>query len=376
MTASSSTCFAELCKSLQDITGRKERERRLERSTARLEALFENSPDMINIHDTDGNIIDPNPRLCEKTGYDASELVEMKVWELDQRIDPDEARGIWERMAVGDRHRMEGVYTRRDGSTFPVEVHIRRLDLEGEERFVVISRDISERKARERELHRQNDRLEEFVSVVSHDLQNPLNVAAGRLELAQEACSSDHLDDAARALDRMDELIADLLRLARDGTRVNEIEPVALADVVDDCWRNVETAGATLDIETDLTIRADRGRLQHLLENLLQNAVEHGSTSSRTQSDDGAEHGGEAVAITVGTLDDERGFYVADDGPGIPKDSRDQVFESGYSTATDGTGFGLAIVEEVAEAHGWSIRAVESNAGGARFELTSVDVVD
>jgi PAS domain S-box-containing protein len=659
----------------QDITDRIERERRLERSTARLEALFENSPDMINVHDTAGNIIDPNPRLCERTGYDADELTEMKVWELDEVSDPETARQVWAEMEVGDRRRLDGMYRCRDGSTLPVEIHLQRLDLAGDERFVVISRDVSERMVRERELERyetivetiddvamvidpdrtvayinetgvryagtaaddivgqsivslasefvaeaggverferaldrafdatppvavperleldveaavgrvvleyqfspvfeageatavvvtmrdittrtereraleatkerldtvvsnvpvvlfaldadgtftlsegqgldalgwesgdvigesafdlyadnpavceaieraldgevisatqhiedrffetayqpivddgsvtgvigvatdvterrrrehdlqrQNERLEEFVGVVSHDLRTPLAVAEGRVRLARDETDSEHLDAAARALDRMEELIDDLLRLAREGERVNEIEPVPLAAVVEECWDTVETRGSTLRVETDLTIRADRGQLQHLLANLLQNSVEHGSTSPRSQAPednevsetpretgeagDSVEHGstssrsetddnevsktpradGEAVdsvehgstgsrsetdddvTITVGTIGGE-GFYVADDGPGIPRERRTDVFESGYSTVSDGTGFGLAIVAEVVEAHGWSIRVTESAAGGARFEVTGVDIVE
>jgi signal transduction histidine kinase len=225
-----------------------------------------------------------------------------------------------------------------------------------------VATDVTGRRERERKLERQNERLEEFVSLVSHDLQNPLNVAAGRLELADEECESDHLDAAARALDRMDELIADLLRLAREGERVNEIESVALADVVEECWHNVATGEAELVVETTRTIRADPGRLQHLLENLLRNAVEHGSTD------------GTSVTITVGDIDG--GFYVEDDGPGIPEAKRSRVFESGYSTSADGTGFGLAIVKEVAEAHEWSIRVTESADGGARFEITGVETDD
>ena len=60
------------------------------------------------------------------------------------------------------------------------------------------------------------------------------------------------------------------------------------------------------------------------------------------------------------------GFAVADDGPGIPADDRDRVFESGYTTG-DGTGLGLAIVKTIAEAHGWTVSVTESDAGGARF---------
>jgi len=79
------------------------------------------------------------------------------------------------------------------------------------------------------------------------------------------------------------------------------------------------------------------------------------------------------VSITVGELDG--GFYVEDDGPGIPEDERDSVFDAGYTTREDRTGFGLSIVKQVADAHARSIRVTEATNGGARFEITDVDVV-
>jgi PAS domain S-box len=130
--------------SLTDITDQIEYQHQLTQATARLEALFENSPDMINIHDMEGNITDPNPLLCEEMGYDEDELTDMKVWELDQEMNPHKAHTLWEGMNQGDRKRIEGVYQRRDGSELPVEVHIRYLYVDGEDRFMVISRDITE----------------------------------------------------------------------------------------------------------------------------------------------------------------------------------------------------------------------------------------
>ena len=78
--------------------------------------------------------------------------------------------------------------------------------------------------------------------------------------------------------------------------------------------------------------------------------------------------------INVGSLAD--GFYVADDGAGIPKGEREDVFEPGYSTTTDGTGFGLRIVKQIADAHGWDICVTDSENDGARFEITEVDTVE
>ena len=84
------------------------------------------------------------------------------------------------------------------------------------------------------------------------------------------------------------------------------------------------------------------------------------------------EHGGSDVALEVGALPDHRGFYVEDTGPGIPKEDQKQVLEPGYTTADDGTGFGLAIVKEIVEAHGWEIRVTDGTDGGACFEISGV----
>lgn len=205
-------------------------------------------------------------------------------------------------------------------------------------------------------LRTQNDRLEAFTSIVSHDLRNPLNVADGRVELLREQYDSTHLDAIDRALARMSELIDDLLTLAREGERVREPEPVDLGGLVRTCWQNVTTADAELVENCDRTILGDNSRLQQLVENLIGNAIEHGN---------------EGVIITVGELDE--GFYIEDDGPGIPQDTRDDVFEAGYSTSKEGTGFGLSIVKQVTEAHGWTIGVSEGSNGGARFELTGVE---
>ncbi len=127
---------------------------------SRLEVLFDQSPDMINVHDAKGRLLEANPRFLEETGYDEADLSEMRVWDLDQSISPESAVELWAEMDVGDRHQLEGTYRRKDGSTFPVEVHIRRLQLAGGGRFVVITRDITERKRAERERKRERDRLE------------------------------------------------------------------------------------------------------------------------------------------------------------------------------------------------------------------------
>jgi len=213
--------------------------------------------------------------------------------------------------------------------------------------------------ARERELERQNDRLDEFASIVSHDLRTPLSVAKGNLQRAREETSSEYHEEVGDALDRMERLIDDLLTLARRGDDVDDLEVVSLDTLVESCWGAVSSPSASLVVEADGLVYADRQRLRQLLENVLGNAVEHG---------------GPDVTIRVGWLGDEEGFFVADDGPGIPGGVGERVFESGYSAA-GGTGLGLAIVETIATAHGWEVTVTDSESGGARFDVRGVDVV-
>lgn len=595
---------------VQDVTERKERERRLQRSRERFRALFEESPDSIALHDAEGDVVDVNERLVENLGYSRDELLSMNVAEYEVAHDCEELRGIWKEMSNGARVKAEGVHQRKDGTTYPVEVWVNEIEIDGEERFLALGRNVSDRKTRERELRsfknavehaghaicltdedgtilyvnpafeeitgysseealgrnprilksgeheeefyedlwdtitsgevwkseivnerkdgehytvhqtiapienddgeierfvavnsditaqkeheellererdrfatlfeaipepavqarledegavvsdvneafsdvfgytaeeavgeiindlivpgdeeaearaiddtaregvqiarevrrgaedgvrdfllrtapvrddgdsteqfgvylditerkayeekleRKNEQLGEFANVVSHDLRNPLNVAMGRLELAREECGSEHLDAVERLHDRMEALIEDLLTVAKEGSEVTVTERVDLGEFFEDCWQNVDTADATLVTESNVAFRADRNRLKQLVENLLRNAVEHG---------------GEDVTVTVGDLDEDAGFYVADDGPGVPADEREQVFEFGFSTSDGGTGFGLHIAEQVAEAHGWEVRATESDDGGMRFEATGVEFVD
>jgi PAS domain S-box-containing protein len=232
---------------------------------------------------------------------------------------------------------------------------------------------------RERELEERNERLDEFASVVAHDLRNPLAVAAGMVQLATETDDAAYLERASAALDRMDRLVDDLLALARAGDALDEPEPVSLREAARAAWVSVETDGAALDIVGgeagsaggEATIRADEGRLAQLLENLFRNSVEHGSTDGERCAGDDGTRGAADVTVRVGAFDG--GFFVEDDGPGIPVDDRRRVLERGFTTDPTGTGFGLSIVADVADAHGWTTSVTESASGGARFEFRYPD---
>ncbi|WP_424015282.1 GAF domain-containing protein [Halorubrum xinjiangense] len=211
---------------------------------------------------------------------------------------------------------------------------------------------------RDAALQREIDRLEKFAGLVSHDLRNPLNVAAGRTNLARsltdDAAVLDELDRVEDAHDRMSQLIDDLLALARQGRTVDEIESVPLAEAAERAWRTVDTGDATLDVsDATAAVAADPERLRTLFENLFTNSVEHGSDTDAAD-----------LTVSVGALPD--GFFVADDGVGFDIDP-EEATEYGRSSASHRTGFGLAIVREIAAAHGWEL-SIDGD-DGARFEF-------
>jgi signal transduction histidine kinase len=215
-----------------------------------------------------------------------------------------------------------------------------RFEHEDEEYVLVIHVDITDRKLAELEVREQNERLETVAGVLSHDLRNPLNVALGRAEMAD----SEHAEAVIRSLERMEVIVEDALLLAAR-EQVEDTRRVELDDSADEAWRQVETADVDLSVAESVAIDAEPDLLAHVFENLFRNAVEHGARSVRV---------GEG----------ESGFYVEDDGTGIPPADRETVFDASYSTSQDGTGLGLAIVKQVVEAHGWTVSVTETPRNG------------
>lgn len=344
---------------LRDITEQR-------RTEKRFRALIENISDVITVVDEDGTVTYESPSVADVVGYRPDELVGTHIIDRvhpDDRADAQEAfLDLIER--PGEKQRFEYRVRHRDGSRRTFEGVATNPEDDVVDGIIIASRDVTERIERERELEQTNEKLEQFAGLVSHDLRNPLNVIAGRSELARETGETDHLDHLDQAVERMEEMIDDLLVLSRSGQTVDDANPVALAAIARAGWENVraDDADFALDLSEEVTVEADRGRLLHVFENLYRNSLEHGRRD-----------GAEPFRICVGTIEDSdtgrEGFYIEDTGTGIPEDERDDIFDHGYSTNSDGTGFGLSIVREVVTAHGWEIALTDGPAGGARFEI-------
>jgi PAS domain S-box-containing protein len=388
--------LAELLMShVTEVISRLDSQSALRESEEKYRTLVEGSHDAIFIH-SDEQFQFVNDRVTDLTGYSEAELVGAPVRKVVHEGDRERVRKLIERRERSEEtpHYQLRIRT-KDGDVRYIELSVQSIAYDGREAHLGSARDVTERRQRKQKVEHQNERLKEFTSVVSHDLRNPLNVAQGYLEIARQTGDEKYFEKIESALDRMDSLIEDLLTLARQGQGVSEPEPVDLDAVVRRAWSTVSTGTATLVSADGLgEIEADDGRLQELFENLFRNAVEHGSTSSRP-ADDAVQHAGEDVTVSVGMLGDGEtpcdevasrtdpedppaafgapGFYVADDGPGIPAEEREKVFEHGHTTADDGSGLGLSIVSSIADAHGWNVRACESETGGARFEVSTAE---
>lgn len=333
-----------------------------------LRGFIESSPDAIVIANPEtGKIVDVSQAAEEFFGYTQEELRSMDVIDLHPADEKERYRQIFqthfERQPAVVSQFDDGsplFAVTADGAKIPIEINSWTIEDTDSDQplFQGVFRDISERIRRQRELQHQNERLNEFASVVSHDIRNPLNVAQGRATLLDQECESEHIEPLQTALNRVEEIVEDTLTLARNGQHVDETEPVNLVNLLGSCWKVVDTASATLEFDDNITLRADPDRLQRIFENLFRNAIEHG---------------GENVTVRVGKADYQT-IYVEDDGSGIPEEERNAVLQAGHSSTADGTGLGLAIIQRLAEAHEWDFTLTESESGGARFEFSGVEI--
>lgn len=314
-------------------------------------ALIEHFPNgVLVLFDRDLTYRVVGPTVLPFSGREAAEMVGRSVKELFPESTVASLAPELRATIEGESRSFDIEY---DGRIHHLETQ--PIDLDGDRYGMLVTQDVSDERRLARELEATNERLDEFASMVSHDLRNPIAIGRGRLELFRETGDRTALDAVEEALERIDELTTDLTELARYGRGVGEREPVSIERVAREAWRMVDTKDADLRVE-DAELVGDPGQLQALFENLFRNAIGHG---------------GHDVTVHVGPLDG--GFYVEDTGRGIPPELHDDVFDHGFSTGYGGSGVGLTIVGRIAAAHDLAIELIEGSTGGARFEFRPVD---
>ncbi len=361
-----------------DITERKEREEELrkreqeiERAHEQLRQIVDLIPDPLFVKNIDDEVLLSNEANADLLGSTPDEVEgkpEPEIMPDVENYEQYRQRDI-EVIKTGNSTTFEEELSDSDGDTRIFKITRLPFKTSSTEEDAVLgyARDVTDLKEYEQELRetkrtleQSNEKLDQFAGIVSHDLRNPLNVIKSRAELLRSEAPAEHVEPIERNVERMETMIDDLLTLSRAGESVDDPEPVSLTTVVADSWMadSRDDIELEVDISDDVEVEADGDRLRNVFENLFRNASEHNDPP---------------VTIRVGTLSGETGsvsgFFIADNGAGIPESHREEVFEYGYTTNTDGTGFGLSIVEEIIEAHGWTISITESDAGGVRFEV-------
>lgn len=343
------------------------------------ENMVKNIDDYVVALDASGNVVDANPKTVEllatdsPIGMDVTEAFE-RYPRLGQRV------GAAEEGRVACNHDEDQQHfeltvspVRPNGNSMASDTRADGGVNDETLGHVTVIRDITDQVREEQELEsqrreleaqkqtlkRQNERLDKFASMLSHDIRNPLGVAEMYLDFARE--SGDQADIAAvnEAHERMEKMVQDLLTVARSDAVITETEWIPLVELIRTAWNTAETTGVTLELTVpdDVEIEVDPEAVQHVFENLFRNTADHNEPPLTV------------VVGTLGPTDEPTGLFVEDNGSGIPNDERENVFDHGYTTAESGTGFGLSIVAEFVDAHGWEINATSGRDGGARFEI-------
>ena len=329
--------LAELLASITKASlERAEREEELEMKSSAIESTM----DGIAITDNEGNYIYMNKAHAEMFGRSpeyfngknwSSLYPESEIKRIEKNIFPElQDQGSW----IG-----ETVGIHKDGSELIQEITLTMME---DGKLICTNRDVTEQRKSRIELEEKNRRLDEFNSIVSHDLRNPLNVAKGYLGLSMDSMNAEDLEKVENSLNRMENIIDELLAVSGDAENFQKVD-VVLSEVFMESLEMIEPE-VEYSIEEDLELEASKTGLVNIFDNLVSNSVDHN---------------GENVSVKIGALDN--GFYFTDDGS-LDADLQD-IVEHGFTTSDDGRGLGLSIVRRLANANDWNVELEKSEEG-------------
>jgi PAS domain S-box-containing protein len=345
--------------------------------------LMHDAAEMMLVNDMAGNIVEANQMSCEALGYSRQELLTLGVADLSEDYNPDSS--LWKRLLPGQTVTIDSEIKRKDGSTFPVEANLGRIDLAGTPHISALLHDVTEQRRAAEETRRALAEAEaasraktQFLSSMSHELRTPLNAILGYSQLLlidddDEPLSAERRDQIVQielSGRQLLSLIGDLLDLPKieSGDLAVDIEPVDVGEVV---GQAIETM-TPMAYDTNVTlaglaggatvpaVNADRNRLLQVLLNLLSNAIKYNR--------DGG-------SVSVACAESTEGLVrisVTDTGKGIAREHFENLFRpfdrlGAEASGIEGTGIGLSIARRLIELMGGEI-GVESDVGkGSTF---------
>lgn len=346
--------------------------RRAAQVEARLDTLLDRAGVGAFRSTLDGRLLEVNPAFLGILGL--TSLEQARELDLPELFFASGGRSqlISRLNESGELHQREVELRRADGRRIWVSVtETLLLDSDGEVVIDGLMYDVTERRRVASELRDQASDLEDFASVASHELQEPLRVAERYARLLEreagkrlEGEAKGSLEELLSAVSRMRGLINDLLALSRVSTHEGQLEECDANELVEralvDLKATVEDSGAHVTHDPLPTIVGDPSQLKQLLQNLVGNAIKF--RADRTPR----------VHITAREEGDEWVFSVGDNGIGIDRERREVIFQPfrRLHPKLPGTGIGLAIARRIVERHGGRIWAESEPGKGSEFSFT------
>ncbi|MHB8875287.1 MAG: ATP-binding protein [Myxococcaceae bacterium] len=338
--------------------------REVQATEVRYRRLFEGAQDPIFILDGGAKLVDANPAAVALLGYPRDELLEFRLDDPRLARKPDELRLHLEALQRDGSWRGEVDLLRNYGGEVPLEVRATSVDSPDGGGFVLIAREITERRALEK---MQRD----FIALVTHELRNPLSVVKGYAQLMQRTRAPNErgLSAVISQVNHMDRLVSDLLEASRIEAgrlelRRTRTDMVALVRACSDQAQAIARLHTVHVVAPEAPVMGewDRDRLEEVMQNLLTNAIKY--------SPDGGE-----ILVRVEEKEDGRVLVsVRDEGIGIPVDALPRLFRrffrvEGSSSVAKGLGLGLYVSRSLIEAHGGHIWAEPGDARGTIFSF-------
>jgi PAS domain S-box-containing protein len=358
----------------REMPERTEREQELRAREEKYRNLFEDTRDALMVLDRD-SFLDCNERTLELFGIDSVDaFLDYSPWELSPPTQPDGTdskpvalQRIETAFDEGEAF-FEWTHQRVDGTEFPSEVKLSRFEYEGDPALHARIRDITDRKAYQRQLEEQRDNLDVLNQVLRHDVRNDIQLITAYAELvADESDDSDVQEYIETVLENANHAV-ELTSTARDMADVmlstdEDLQRVRLERVLEDELDEVRStySSAVVRQESALpscTVRAN-DMIGSVFRNLLKNAIQHNDEDVPNVSVSASDRG-ERVVVRI-----------SDNGPGVPDDRKDTIFGRGEKGLdSQGTGIGLYLVESLVDSYGGEVRVEDNDPTGASFVVT------